>query len=841
MQIRMKFLVAVLLCLAACDDKGAPGEPADWDLSQPARPGEARAGQIQDEGALLPGFHADGAVGDFKIYNSKSAFVVQGAQGLHGWLAAGGSLLDAAPVVDEICGPDRLQEIVPFTGVIRVQDAATVEVLADGRDGGPAVIRASGPDRGVNMADAGLPLPSAALHAVFTTEYRLAPDAPYLEMVTTLTNNGPDRLRSSAGDAITPGDATRLFAPGTGFDRSQLTSSGELPFWAAVGEGTSYAFLPEAGKSWSVLLTLSEVIPVYTEKLSIPTGDSESYRRFLVVGTGDVASLQEGMRTVEGHAQGPRQVLSGTVQAGGDMEGVEVLVRGGPGQTVDDAYSHARPASSGAFSLQVPDAEYALLARGPGRPESAPVPVTVAGAAAEAGALDLGPPAYLHYSATTDDGQASACRIQLQQGADAEPGERVVHWLVSAAGSGTEALLPGEYTVTVSRGFEFDLDRQTVTLTAGQTTELTSVLTRVVDTTGFVAADLHSHCTVSIDSTQAAELKATAQVADGLEFVTTTDHDANFDLGPTVQALGLESRLVTAIGDEVSSLYGHFNVFPLSPGPGTAQYFSISWAEYDEAGQYLGDVYPPELWQLARALGARVIQVNHPRSFTDYFNFVGLDAETGTVEKPEAWSGDFDTLELFNGLDSANQVLNDTLPDWYGFLNRGQNYVATGDSDQHEADQMSGNARNYVAVPDDDPAGLDLDVVFDNLLAFRSMVSTGPFLGFTVDGQGLGQTVVPAGGTISVQLEVLAPAFVPVDYVRIVGNGEIVFEESFADPGTPVRFERTIELTPAVDTWYHALAGHSTASPRPLHGKGSLAFTNPIWVDLDGDGFDPPR
>jgi hypothetical protein len=55
--------------------------------------------------------------------------------------------------------------------------------------------------------------------------------------------------------------------------------------------------------------------------------------------------------------------------------------------------------------------------------------------------------------------------------------------------------------VYVSRGTEFSLDSTPVTITAGATTPVTATVERVIDSSGFVAADFHVH---SIDSPDAA-------------------------------------------------------------------------------------------------------------------------------------------------------------------------------------------------------------------------------------------------------------------------------------------------------------------------------------------------
>ena len=68
------------------------------------------------------------------------------------------------------------------------------------------------------------------------------------------------------------------------------------------------------------------------------------------------------------------------------------------------------------------------------------------------------------------------------------------------SGDITLPIAPGTYDVVVSRGYEYEVERQTVTVTAGQTTQVDALLDHVVDTTGVQCADFHVHTWRSNDS-----------------------------------------------------------------------------------------------------------------------------------------------------------------------------------------------------------------------------------------------------------------------------------------------------------------------------------------------------
>jgi hypothetical protein len=199
----------------------------------------------------------------------------------------------------------------------------------------------------------------------------------------------------------------------------------------------------------------------------------------------------------------------------------------------------------------------------------------------------------------------------------------------------------------------------------------------------------------------------------------------------------------------------------------------------------------------------------------------------------------FDAIEVWNSGDDWNHLSQLTLVDWYSFLNRGHRKIATGDSDSHELSQWVGQPRNLVQVG----GALTEEGFYDSLLAFRSQVTAAPFIEFQVDDQGLGATVVPGGleGPVSMHIRVSAASWVPLTTVQLVGNGEVIHEWDVSEAAEVVRLETTLEVVPESDTWYHVRAFDPNVRLDPVYpGRLSAGFTSPIWVDLAGDGFDPP-
>jgi hypothetical protein len=77
-----------------------------------------------------------------------------------------------------------------------------------------------------------------------------------------------------------------------------------------------------------------------------------------------------------------------------------------------------------------------------------------------------------------------------------------------------------------------------------------------------------------------------------------------------------------------------------------------------------------------------------------------------------------------------------------------------------------------------------------------------------------------------------------------VSNGEVIetFSITAADLKDRVRFAKEITARPAADAWYLVIATSERPWQKPFEKFRSFSFTNPIFVDVDGNGyFDPPN
>src|SRR6185437_8484806 len=132
----------------------------------------------------------------------------------------------------------------------------------------------------------------------------------------------------------------------------------------------------------------------------------------------------------------------------------------------------------------------------------------------------------------------------------------------------------------------------------------------------------------------------------------------------------------------------------------------------------------------------------------------------------------FDAIEVFNG-DHYNHIdkVEDAMRDWYALLDAGFRVTATGNSDSHKLTfQEPGVPRNFVAVPNDDPAAFDERAFVAAVREGRVVVSSGPFLRLAANGKGVGDTIPAGDATISILVD--APPWVDVSKVELVRRGE---------------------------------------------------------------------
>ena len=430
---------------------------------------------------------------------------------------------------------------------------------------------------------------------------------------------------------------------------------------------------------------------------------SYTFERYLAVGDGDVGSLLDTVYQIRGTEHG--DIVGNVFEEGSlkPLDHVDVFVMPDPRTDPDvepvpasfDAYRALAkettglegpvsqmqsdlgldPMVDGDFAGPVPPGRYLVMAESFERGASDLVPVTVEADETVRVNLVLPQAGTIEYRVQDGGGQAVPSRLSFipldPQGmryewdgqnnpdlGDPRYDHGIMKLEFSTHGEGTVRLPGGHYDILVSRGFEFSIaELKNFEVKAGQTVPLQAVLYHEMETPGYVSGDFHVHMRNSVDSGLPVERQIAAIVSEGLEFVTSSDHDHLSDYDPTILEMGLERFLQAQVGVETSPLeYGHFNGYPL---------------DYDDTDLA---VHGPPQWAgvtLARAwelmkeavLGGDpddfVLQVNHARDgFTGFFAQLGMkpyDLERATpgmemcnASMEEAPCG-FQALEILNG------------------------------------------------------------------------------------------------------------------------------------------------------------------------------------------------
>jgi hypothetical protein len=415
------------------------------------------------------------------------------------------------------------------------------------------------------------------------------------------------------------------------------------------------------------------------------------------------------------------------------------------------------------------------------------------------------------------------------------------------------SLAPGRYRVIATRGLEYDVRSETITLRAGEKRALTiETPPRAFESTGWIGADLHVHSAESMDAALPLPEQLASFAAHGGEVVVASEHDRVIDARPVIARLGLADRIASVVGVEVTSTFhggeasftiGHLNAFPL-------RYERTAYRGGAPRGE---GVRVRSVIHEVRANGGdgAFVQINHPRESGpdevgdgSFFSHLGVKGKPLRPNKPlaakrnfslvEPGPGgvrdiDFSGIEIFNGKRLDRYRL--ARADWMSLLLQGERRTATANSDSHGLGEIVGVPRNYIAIADDSIAGFDEAALAAALHAGKSFGTSGPLVFARLGGAGPGERFAADSGELEV--EVRAAPWVALSEVRVYVNAELVATRPLARPGivrVPLRFARDsavfVEVEgPAGETYAQVLPGH-----RPF------AFTNVILVDADRSG-----
>ncbi len=428
-------------------------------------------------------------------------------------------------------------------------------------------------------------------------------------------------------------------------------------------------------------------------------------------------------------------------------------------------------------------------------------------------------------------------------------------------GKATISIRPGAYTIFATRGPEYSLAREEVTV-SGEEVAVHLGLEREVKTTGWVASDTHIH-TLTLSRHGDAQLneRLITLVGEGIELPIATEHNLHSDYSTNAKAIALDKYFTAVSGNEVTTKRGHFNIFPVSLRSGPVDHNVEDW--------------PTLLQSIRHSPQVRMVILNHPTDvhsgFTPFAK-TNFNRITGKNLQGEFAFG-FDGVELINSGAMRSDWM-EPIHCWFALLNRGLKVTGIGASDSHDVSRfIVGQARTYIRGEDADPSRLNVAQLCDNLRQGRAIVSLGLFPQLSIadapdalDAPSLTTGVIlpksshsgdlhkgdspffeitasvdfptwinPEGKTVATLYENGRPkvAF-PFEMKKTAGR-PLAFKARFAKPKADAWYVLIAE-TPGMTNAYWSIARPYQPSS-PEWKPAMIGVTNPIYLDANGDGF----
>ncbi|MBV8761856.1 MAG: CehA/McbA family metallohydrolase [Deltaproteobacteria bacterium] len=847
------FLVTV--ALAACGDDGnkmtcahPPGAFPEGDTTGHADPlhagpSEARAGRIH--GADLP-LVPSGLVtwkdGDFVLANDRVALVIEDVGDSDLYDPWGGRPVGLARVVGgQLVEPANFGEFFLLTGRSSIV-TDSVSVINDGSNGMPAIIRARGKLHPIPFFESVI---SAVYSDQFTDidaaiDYELAPGSEKVDIrMRYASPRTEDKMVPSTLHAFMYTDRMPVFQPGAGFDK-QINGAPHVDF--VDDQATSWSYSPGDG-TFGSSLSVSGFLGAFTTGYNLPAcGTTDRIHASIVIGGPGLDGIEAAVARTNNTVQ---RAITGTVTRGGQPAG-GVRVHASDGTSY---LTRTTTAADGTFTLHVPAAANIHLdayKRGDA------VGTAEVGAGTSA-TIDLPATGSIHVVAT-ENGAAVPVRVQVMpaggQQVPSVPGKLGedsiaagrLHVEYAVTGDVTLPAPPGSWDVIVSRGYEYELVKKTVTVVANETVQVAAPLDHAVDTTGIQCGDFHVHTWRSNDSGDRALQKVAQAVADGLELPVRSDHEWVGDFAQEIAQLGVQAFAFPIGSIELTSfeVWGHMGVFPLQGDPTAVNNGAPKWQTFPTAAApdtKFETLSPPKVFDAVRARPEQpIVIINHPHSGVNYFPYVGYDPATGTATGTEDWDTKFTLVEVFNN-SSWSDNRTGTVDDWFGMLKAGRKVFAVGSSDSHGiVGSPVGYPRTCVQLGTDDPRQLTASLVRDQLAAGHATVSGGIYVTAKLGTAGPGDTTTGAGSPQMVDVTVQAPTWIDVSSIDVVVDGTTVdtipVMPGDADPQNPaIRWHGQVPVMVRASGGFVVIAASGTQPLEPVHpGEKPFGVTNPIFV-----------
>lgn len=596
-------------------------------------------------------------------------------------------------------------------------------------------------------------------------------------------------------------------------------------------------------------------------EVEIAPGHQVTISRFFAVGRSPAEAVGEALAVKNGGK-------TGTVNGSLTNESNGAVTSGSVAIAFGDKTVRAYPDEQGRFQIKLPVGKYHCTATDIGRNTvESDIEVTEGGTTKASFALAAA--SRIRFDITDEKGVSMPVKTHfepLDEGApklDLGPKHRAhgcADQYFSEKGQFTVQLPPGKYRVVVVRGPEYDQITKEVELKPGLEFVVKGKLTRVVSSKGWISMDPHNHSTPSGDNVCDTDGRLINLAAEHIEYAPTTEHNRLYDWKPLIDKLGLASFLNTVSGIELTGKRAHFNSFPFTPDPLLQDGGAPEWNDDPRI-----TALTLRRWQGEEP--TRWIQINHPdlqNLFVDRDGdgvadggFVGIGGMIDGYESENGpgtdilYGAPFKVSRAPGALAAKATYVREFL--WLQLLNQGHRITAVGVADAH---QVYGNGvgcwRNYVPSTTDEPAKIDWKEVSARMKKGNLILTTQPYLEVTTaDGHVAGEDVRGNGG-IDLKVKVQCNTWASIDRVQVLVNGRPEPKLNFTRATNSamfkdgvVQFDQTIHVPLQQDAHLIVVATNENATLKTAYGTSDyakmhpMAYNNPIYVDIDGHGFQP--
>ena len=563
----------------------------------------------------------------------------------------------------------------------------------------------------------------------------------------------------------------------------------------SIGMQNTAADTYDGGSGWKDLYT----------KTTFAVGDEKTFTGAMQFE--DTPSICTFVQAVASQRSDPTGAVKGSVTAGsGAFSQAPFVIVEKNGETFTWV-----EATGGVYTMDLPVGDYKLYAAAKDYSASGSVAVSVtAGGSVTKDFTGLLPSSTLKVT-VTEAGAGTPLDARIQVTGGTPPvigflGKSVYFTDLEHVGLAEFKAAPGDLTLNVTSGVSFTSQETTVpvTVVAGQDQELAVKVTRQFDPAAdnWFGCDMHHHSDI-LDGVTAPEFVVRSELAADLDYTLLSDHDS-FANNQTMADLSASRGVPFIPSDEISPIWAHFNVLPMSlTAPVTI----------DPSGT------AKEIIDAAHAAGM-LISINHP--FINYGYFTAQD--DGTI--PGGYCPDFDFIELQSmsvsedGATPDERTFARTESLWTSSLTgKNKRYYIVGSTDTHDVwSSLSGTVRSIakIAAPQ---AQTTVNFVAA-LKAGHSYVSEGPLVE-PLKGLMFGETVKVSKRTPTLSMSLSASSVDGLKSVVLLSEGKAL--KTVSIPAAATTKNVTFKVKTTKKTWYAFIVEDK---------DGHRAITNPVWTKI---------